>query len=163
MMRYNELSRKGFSALWAGLDLNRAGSMLALAEPSHEHRKTRLCSTHDAPSLDHVSAVRRQLWRGTQGQAVHLHGSIPVYGLCPTDLPGKSARHRSLSAQPVGLDLSETVYALDATTIDLCLSVFPWAPFRTTKAAVKLHPILSGFYRFKDTQKKLSKSLSGRY
>ena len=35
-----------------------------------------------------------------------------------------------------------TVYALDSTTIDLCLSVFPWAPFRSTKAAVKLHTLL---------------------
>ena len=41
-----------------------------------------------------------------------------------------------------GLDLNETVYALDATTIDLCLSVFPWASFRTTKAAIKLHTLL---------------------
>lgn len=41
-----------------------------------------------------------------------------------------------------GVQLSETVYALDATTIDLCLSVFPWAPFRSTKAAVKLHTLL---------------------
>jgi hypothetical protein len=41
-----------------------------------------------------------------------------------------------------GLDLSNTVYALDATTIDLCLSVFPWASFRSTKAAVKMHTLL---------------------
>ena len=41
-----------------------------------------------------------------------------------------------------GLDLKDTVYALDATTIDLCLSVFPWAPFRSTKAAIKLHTLL---------------------
>jgi hypothetical protein len=41
-----------------------------------------------------------------------------------------------------GVDLSETVYALDATTIDLCLSVFPWAPFRSAKAAIKLHTLL---------------------
>ena len=41
-----------------------------------------------------------------------------------------------------GIDLAETVYALDATTIDLCLSVFPWAPFRATKAAIKLHTLL---------------------
>lgn len=41
-----------------------------------------------------------------------------------------------------GVDLNETVYALDATTIDLCLSVFPWAVFRSTKAAVKLHTLL---------------------
>jgi hypothetical protein len=43
---------------------------------------------------------------------------------------------------PLVLDLDETVYALDSTTIDLCLSVFPWAPFRSTKAAVKLHTLL---------------------
>jgi hypothetical protein len=41
-----------------------------------------------------------------------------------------------------GVELANTVYALDATTIDLCLSVFPWAPFRSTKAAVKLHTLL---------------------
>jgi len=44
--------------------------------------------------------------------------------------------------KPFGVDLAEAVYALDATTIDLCLSVFPWAPFRSTKAAVKLHTLL---------------------
>ena len=49
---------------------------------------------------------------------------------------------RLYETEPFGVDLQETVYALDATTIDLCLSVFPWAPFRTTKAAVKLHPLL---------------------
>ena len=41
-----------------------------------------------------------------------------------------------------GVELQNTVYALDATTIDLCLSIFPWAKFRTTKAAVKLHTLL---------------------
>src|SRR5271167_4274877 len=46
------------------------------------------------------------------------------------------------AGEPFGVDLAQTVYALDATTIDLCLSVFPWAPFRSTKAAVKLHTLL---------------------
>ena len=41
-----------------------------------------------------------------------------------------------------GVDLKNSVYALDATTIDLCLSVFPWAPFRSAKGAVKLHTLL---------------------
>ena len=41
-----------------------------------------------------------------------------------------------------GVELDHTVYALDATTIDLCLSMFPWAAFRSTKAAVKLHTLL---------------------
>ena len=42
----------------------------------------------------------------------------------------------------LGLDLTNTVYALDATTIDLCLSLFDWAPFRAAKAAVKMHTLL---------------------
>lgn len=41
-----------------------------------------------------------------------------------------------------GIELDQTVYALDASTIDLCLSLFPWAHFRKTKAAVKLHTLL---------------------
>ena len=41
-----------------------------------------------------------------------------------------------------GIELDETVFALDASTIDLCLSVFPWALFRRTKSAIKLHTLL---------------------
>ena len=53
------------------------------------------------------------------------------------------AQARKLYAtEDLGLDLTNTVYALDSTTIDLCLSVFPWAHFRTTKAAVKMHTLL---------------------
>ena len=44
--------------------------------------------------------------------------------------------------EPLGVDLKATVYALDSTTIDLCLSVFTWAPFRAQKAAIKLHTLL---------------------
>jgi len=46
------------------------------------------------------------------------------------------------ASETLGVELSETVYALDSTTIDLCLSVFPWARFRSAKAAVKLHTLL---------------------
>lgn len=49
---------------------------------------------------------------------------------------------RLYAQEPLAVDLAETVYALDATTIDLCLSLFPWAKFRKTKAAVKLHTLL---------------------
>ena len=42
----------------------------------------------------------------------------------------------------LGVDLNNTVYALDSSTIDLCLSLFEWAPFRSTKAAIKLHTLL---------------------
>ena len=44
--------------------------------------------------------------------------------------------------EDLGLDLTNTVYALDSTTIDLCLSLFDWAPFRSTKSAVKMHTLL---------------------
>jgi transposase len=44
--------------------------------------------------------------------------------------------------ESLGFDLDSTVYALDSTTIDLCLSVFPWARFRTRKAAIKMHTLL---------------------
>ncbi len=44
--------------------------------------------------------------------------------------------------ESLGLDLDNTVYALDSTTIDLCLSVFPWARFRSKKAAIKMHTLL---------------------
>ena len=44
--------------------------------------------------------------------------------------------------EPFGIELDQTVYALDATTIDLCLSLFPWAQFRRHKSAVKLHTLL---------------------
>ena len=46
------------------------------------------------------------------------------------------------AGEDLGLDLDNTVFALDASTVDLCLSVFPWAPFRSTKAAIKLHTLL---------------------
>src|ERR1017187_1669298 len=53
------------------------------------------------------------------------------------------ARARLLYAEEsFGVELEQTVYALDSTTIDLCLSLFPWARFRSTKAAIKLHTLL---------------------
>lgn len=49
---------------------------------------------------------------------------------------------RLYATDEFGLELNETVYALDSTTIDLCLSLFPWAHFRKTKSAVKMHTLL---------------------
>src|SRR3984957_11422213 len=46
------------------------------------------------------------------------------------------------AGDPIGVDLNQSVYALDSTTIDLCLSLFPWAHFRKCKAAVKMHTLL---------------------
>jgi len=53
------------------------------------------------------------------------------------------ARARALYAQdPFGVEIEHTAYALDSTTIDLCLALFPWARFRTRKAAVKMHTLI---------------------
>ena len=66
----------------------------------------------------------------------------------PWQMYADLARHligiaRPLCAhEPLALDLDATVYAFNATTIDLCLSVYPWAPFRSAKAAIKLHTLL---------------------
>ena len=47
------------------------------------------------------------------------------------------------SNEPLGVDLQSSVYALDSTTIDLCMSMFPWARFRKTKSAIKIHTLMS--------------------
>ena len=52
------------------------------------------------------------------------------------------SRARVLYAQDSMLDIDATIYALDATTVDLCLSLFEWAPFCSTRAAIKLHTLL---------------------
>jgi hypothetical protein len=49
---------------------------------------------------------------------------------------------RLYANEPFALELDSTVYALDSTTIDLCLTMFPWAPFQSAKAAIKLHTLL---------------------
>src|SRR5881227_765802 len=46
------------------------------------------------------------------------------------------------ASDPIGVELEQSLYALDSTTIDLCLSLFPWAKFRKHKAAVKMHTLL---------------------
>jgi hypothetical protein len=52
-------------------------------------------------------------------------------------------RERKLYAEePMGVELEQTAYALDSTTIDFCLSLFPWARFRRRKGAVKLHTLV---------------------
>jgi len=65
-------------------------------------------------------------------------------------------RARRLYAdEPIGVELEQTVYALDSTTIDLCLSLFPWARFRSTKAAIQA-PHAAGFARADPTMISIS-------
>ena len=49
---------------------------------------------------------------------------------------------RLYAGEPLGVEFDSAAYALDTTTIDLCLSLFPWAPFQATKAALKLHTMM---------------------
>jgi len=53
----------------------------------------------------------------------------------------RRARKLYATESALGIDLDNTVYALDSSTVDLCLSLFAWAPFRSTKAAIKLHTL----------------------
>lgn len=82
------------------------------------------CKTISRNTLANANATRP--WQMYADLAQHLIGiARPLY-----------------AGEPLAIDLDATVYAFDATTIDLCLSVYPWAPFRSTKAAIKLHTLL---------------------
>jgi Domain of unknown function (DUF4372)/Transposase DDE domain len=82
------------------------------------------CQTISRNTLANANATRP--WQIYADLAQHLIGiARPLY-----------------ASEPLAIDLDATVYAFDATTIDLCLSVFPWAPFRQAKAAVRLHTLL---------------------
>jgi hypothetical protein len=82
------------------------------------------CATISRNTLANANATRP--WQIYADLAQHLIGiARPLY-----------------AHEPLAIELDATVYAFDATTIDLCLSVYPWAPFRSTKAAVKLHTLL---------------------
>ena len=82
------------------------------------------CKTIARNTLANANATRP--WRIYADFAQHLIGiARPLY-----------------AGEPLAVDLDATVYAFDASTIDLCLSVYPWAPFRSAKAAIKLHTLL---------------------
>jgi hypothetical protein len=82
------------------------------------------CATISRNTLANANATRP--WQIYADLAQHLIGiARPLY-----------------AQEPLAIELDATVYAFDATTIDLCLSLYPWAPFRRAKAAVKLHTLL---------------------
>lgn len=82
------------------------------------------CKTVSRNTLAHANATRP--WQLYADFAQHLIDMArPLY-----------------AKEPLAVDLDATVYAFDATTIDLCLSIYPWAPFRSAKAAIKLHTLL---------------------
>ena len=101
-------------------------------------RDIEACLRAQATKLYHMG-IRSPIARNTLAHANAIR-DWQLYAEFDQRLIGMA--RRLYETEPFGVELKETVYALDATMIDLCLSVFPWAPFRTTKAAVKLHTLL---------------------
>ena len=97
---------------------------LPIGEGQHVYRHSRFFIGDGILANANLSAVHATVSRPPQDLILHLPGSIFLFGVRPVNL------------------LRKPVYALDATTIDLCLSVFPWANFRQTKSAIKLHTLL---------------------
>jgi hypothetical protein len=101
-------------------------------------RDIEVCLSAQAAKLYHMGlrqpVARSTLADANEGRDWRIHADFAQALI---------AQARKLyAADSFGVELSNTVCALDATTIDLCLSVFPWAPFRSTKAAIKLHTLL---------------------
>ena len=101
-------------------------------------RDIEACLRAQGPKLYHMG-IRGQVSRSTLADANEqrdwrIHGDFAQTLI--------AIARRLYRDDAFGVDLDNTVYALDATTIDLCLTLFPWAPFQRSKAAVKLHTLL---------------------
>ena len=101
-------------------------------------RDIEVCLAANRAKLFHMG-LKNVPARSTLSDALNLRDWRIYHGLAMRLI----TRARELYAkESLDIDLDATVYALDATTIDLCLSLFDWAPFRATKAAVKMHTLL---------------------
>jgi hypothetical protein len=101
-------------------------------------RDIEVCLTANRGKLFHMG-LKNVPARSTLSNALNLRDWRIYHALAMRLI----TRARELYAQePLDIDLEASVYALDATTIDLCLSLFEWAPFRQAKAAIKLHTLL---------------------
>ena len=101
-------------------------------------RDIEACLRSRKDQLYHMG-IRGKVSRSTLSDANDVR-DWRIYADLAGGLIGKA---RKLYAdEPLEVDLAESVYALDATTIDLCMNLFPWAHFRSTKSAVKMHTLL---------------------
>jgi len=91
------------------------------------------------PELLYHLGLRGRVSRSTLAEANESR-DWRIYADLAAGLIAKA--RRLYASEPLEVDLANTVYALDSTTIDLCLSLFPWARFRSTKSAIKLHTLL---------------------
>jgi hypothetical protein len=113
---------------------------LAFAQLTYREslRDIETCLRALAPKLYHAG-FRGQVSRSTLADANRVH-DWRIFADFAQVLIGRA---RKLYAnEPLDVELEQTAYALDSTTIDLCLSLFPWAHFRRRKGAVKLHTLL---------------------
>jgi hypothetical protein len=101
-------------------------------------RDIQTCLRALGPKLYHAG-FRGRISRSTLADAARAHDWRIYADFAHTLI--QQAR-QLYAGQPLAVELDQTVYALDATTIDLCLSLFPWAHFRRRKGAVKLHTLL---------------------
>jgi hypothetical protein len=101
-------------------------------------RDVETCLRALGPKLYHAG-FRGKISRSTLADANRVH-DWRIYADFAQVLIRRA--RRLYAHEPLAVDLEQTVYALDSTTIDLCLSLFPWAKFRRRKGAVKLHTLL---------------------
>jgi len=110
---------------------------LAFAQLTYREslRDIEVCLRSRSSQLYHLG-IRGSVSRSTLAHA-NEHRPWQMYADLAKHLIGKA--RRLYAEDGFGVELEQTVYALDATTVDLCLSVFPWAHFRSTKAAIKIN------------------------
>jgi hypothetical protein len=101
-------------------------------------RDIETCLRSFQPKLYHAG-FRGNVSRSTLADANRVH-DWRIFADFAQVLIGRA--RKLYAGEPMGVELEQTVYALDSTTIDLCLSLFPWARFRRRKGAVKLHTLL---------------------
>src|SRR5271154_3458641 len=113
---------------------------LAFAQPTYREslRDIETCLRALAPKLYHAG-FRGQVSRSTLADANRAH-DWRIFADLAQVLIGRA--RKLYVTEPFGVELEHTAYAFDSTTIDLCLSLFPWAHFRRHKGAVKLHTLL---------------------
>ncbi|SHJ63446.1 transposase, IS4 family [Malonomonas rubra DSM 5091] len=101
-------------------------------------RDIEACLRAQSNKLYHMG-IRSQISRNTLANANKVRDWRIYADLAHSLIPVARNLYQN---EDFGIELDQTVYALDATTIDLCLSLFPWAEFRQTKSAIKLHTLL---------------------
>ena len=113
---------------------------LAFAQLTYREslRDIETCLRAMQPKLYHMG-IRGRVARSTLADANETRDWRLYADFAQTLIPQARTLY---GAEPLGVALAETVYAFDATTIDLCLALFPWARFRRRKGAIKLHTLL---------------------